>query len=75
MRASPREHLLSLVAKAAQQGFSAGNILVTLDPLGMVAIDDAQDTSSLLGLGDYHFYRIGGGAEDMTDLLNFGYGW
>src|ERR1035437_6760731 len=41
------------------------------DSLRRTAVDNAQDSPPLLGFGQDHFDRIGGGAEDVADFGNF----
>src|SRR4030043_68924 len=60
---------LQLIFKFPQQFFSPGNPILFFHSFGGGAIDDAQNSSSLIRLSQNHLHRIGCGAEDVADFL------
>src|SRR5580658_4490944 len=61
----------TLVPDLAQESMAPLDIGRGLDTFGGCAVDDAEHSPALLCLGDDHFHRIGGGAEDVADFGRF----
>lgn len=61
---------LQLVADLSQQLLAREYVGVVLDALGAAAIDHAEYAAALVGLGENHLGRVGGGAEDSADLAD-----
>ena len=63
-----RSAFSQFVADLADEFPAALGVLGTFYALGRAAVDYAQDTAALLGLGHDNLYGIRGSAEDVADL-------
>src|SRR6266571_4979159 len=55
-------------AEATEQFLAGRDIRFPLYPFAGKAVDHAENSPALSGLGDNHLDRISGGTEDATDL-------
>src|SRR5215472_1641657 len=59
---------LSFVTNFSQELTAFGDMIFGLYALGRRTVDNAEDSAPLFRLGDDHFHRICGRAEDGADL-------